>query len=115
MRDKALILLAVLAIAAGVAGYYYFDQALTIWRILGFVASLIVAFLLLITTELGRNIGAFSSKAVSEGKKVVWPARKEATQITGVVILGAILASLFIWAADSIIFKAVYDWVLGTV
>ncbi len=115
MRDKALILLAVLAVVAGVYGYYHFDQALTIWRILGFVASLIVAFLLMMPTEMGHNIAAFSGKAWSEGKKVVWPARREATQITGIVILGAILASLMIWAADSLIFKAVYDWVLGTV
>lgn len=115
MRDKALILLAVLVLIAGVFGYYYFDQLLTIWRILGFVAGLIVAFLLMMPTEMGQNMAAFSSKAVNEGKKVVWPARREATQITGIVILGAILASLMIWAADSVIFKAVYDWVLGTV
>ncbi|MFT6156505.1 MAG: preprotein translocase subunit SecE [Neolewinella sp.] len=115
MRDKALILLAVLTVMVGILGYYYFDQALTVWRILGFVVSLIVAFLLMMPTEMGRNIAAFSNKAVSEGKKVVWPARKEATQITGIVILGAMLSSLLIWAADSLIFKAVYDWVLGTV
>lgn len=115
MQDKALNLLAVLAIIAGVAGYYYFDQTLAVWRILGFVASLIAAFLLMMPTVTGRNIAAFSAKAISEGKKVVWPARREATQITGIVILGAILASLMIWAADSLIFKAVYDWVLGTV
>ncbi len=115
MRDKGLILLAVLIVLAGIAGYYYFDQMLLIWRILGVIASLAIAAFVMLQTETGQNVLGFSTKAISEGKKVVWPARREATQITGVVILGAILSGLFIWAADSIIFKAVYDWVLGTV
>ena len=47
------------------------------------------------------------------GQKVGGPARPEATQVTLIVIAGAIITSLFIWAADTIIFKVVYGLILG--
>ena len=72
-----------------------------------------VAFGVALTSETGHNIRQFALKAISEGKKVVWPARPEATQITLIVLVGAVITSLFIWMTDSILFKVIYGMILG--
>ncbi len=113
MADKLKLLVAFLIVAAGIAGFYYFDQWLQVAR----VGLILVAFALAVgvalTSQTGKEVQAFASKAISEGKKVVWPARPEALQITGIVLFGAVLTSLFIWLTDSILFKVIYGWILG--
>ncbi|MEE9447280.1 MAG: preprotein translocase subunit SecE [Arenicellales bacterium] len=114
MADKLKLLVAALIIAAGVYAYYYFDQILQIARVGIVLASVALAVFVALMSQTGKDTLAFANKAKSEATKVVWPARPEATQITLIVIAGAIIASLFIWMTDSILFKVVYDLILGT-
>ena len=48
----------------------------------------------------GREFVQFSSEAVEETKKVVWPTRKEALQTTGVVFLFVFVMAVFLWIVD---------------
>ncbi len=112
--DKLKLLIAILIVVAGVAGFYYFDEWLQLARVGLVIVALILAAVVAMTSQTGQNVKSFAMKAKSEGGKVVWPGRPEATQITMIVVAGAIIASLFIWLTDSILFKVVYDLILGT-
>ncbi len=114
MADKLKLLIAILIIVAGIFAFYYFDQWLQVARVGLVVGAIVLAALVAATSAQGKNALGFASKARSEGAKVVWPGRPEATQITGIVIAGAVIAALFIWLADTILFKVVYDLILGT-
>jgi len=113
VADKLKLLIAILIILAGVFAFYYFDQWLQVARVVLMLGSVGLAFFVASQTETGRNVISFASKAKSEGAKVVWPGRPEATQITLIVVAGAIIASLFIWLTDSILFKVIYGMILG--
>jgi preprotein translocase subunit SecE len=111
--DKLKILIAILLVSAGIYAFYYFDQWLQVARVGLLLASIAAAFAVAATSEQGKAGLKFSTKAISEGKKVVWPARPEATQITLIVIAGAIIASLFVWLTDMVLFKVIYGLILG--
>ena len=113
MADKLKLLIAILLVAAGIYAFYFFDQWLQVARVGLLLAIIAAAIAVVSTSELGKTGIKFSSKAISEGKKVVWPARPEATQITLIVLAGAIIASLFVWLADTVLFKVIYGLILG--
>ena len=114
MVDKLKLLIAILIVVAGIYAFYYFDQWLQVARVGLVIGAIVLAGFVAATSSTGKNALSFAAKAKSEGGKVVWPGRPEATQVTMMVLAGAIIASLFIWLADSILFKVVYDLILGT-
>ena len=111
--DKLKLLIAGLIVIAGIAVYYYFDEWLQLARVGVVVAAVVLAMVVAGTSETGRGFLSFASKAKSEGGKVVWPARKEATSITIYVLIMAFLIGVFIYLADLALFKVVYQWILG--
>jgi preprotein translocase subunit SecE len=52
-------------------------------------------------------------EAVRETKKVVWPTRKEATQITLIVFAFVLVMAIFLWGTDKILEFLLYDVILG--
>jgi preprotein translocase subunit SecE len=111
--DKLKLGLAIaLAVASLVAFYMLSKQgALAQWGALlaGLVASVVV-FLL---SETGKQFVAFGQDAVREVKKVVWPERKEAMQITAYVFVFVVLMALFLWLTDKTLEWVFYDLILG--
>ncbi len=77
------------------------------------VAGLAFAVLLLWTSATGREFLNFAKEAVRETKKVVWPTRKEATQITGIVFAFVLVMALFLWGTDKTLEFLLYDVILG--
>jgi preprotein translocase subunit SecE len=75
----------------------------------GLVASAAVFF----TSETGRQLIAFGRDAVREVKKVVWPERKEAMQITAYVFAFVVVMALFLWLTDKTLEWVFYDLILG--
>jgi preprotein translocase subunit SecE len=55
----------------------------------------------------------FAKESVRETKKVVWPTRKEATQITMVVFGFVLVMAIFLWGTDKILEFLMYDVILG--
>jgi len=101
-----------LVIAALVAFYLLADKGgLVQWAglIVGLVASAAVFF----TSETGRQLIAFGRDAVREVKKVVWPERKEAMQITAYVFAFVVVMALFLWLTDKTLEWVFYDLILG--
>lgn len=103
MADKIKLLVAMLLVIAGVAGYYYFADAPTVVRVLSVIAGVVLAGLVAGTSGLGRQFFGFALDARDEAKKVVWPTRKETIQMTGVVMAFVVVMALFLWAVDSIL------------
>jgi preprotein translocase subunit SecE len=101
MADKVKLAVALLLVAAGIAGYYYLADSATIIRIAPILAGLVLAAVLAWFTAPGKQFYGFSQEAVEETKKVVWPTRKETFQITGVVMLFVVVMALFLWMVDA--------------
>lgn len=113
--DKFKVLLAVVATIAGVVGFFYLKgqnkPALVAAGAL--VAGLVFAVLLLWTSATGRDFLGFAKESIRETKKVVWPTRKEATQITGIVFAFVLIMAIFLWGTDKILEFVLYDLILG--
>lgn len=103
INDKARLFIAALVIALSVVGFYYFAESSLLFRVLGIVVALIVAAGIFFTTGVGRETGGFLKAARVELNKVVWPTRKETTQMTLVIFVVVMLVALFLWAVDMLL------------
>jgi len=112
-NDKYKVILAVVAAIAGVAAFYILAGQATWIRAIALVVGLLVAVGFVATSEMGRDFVSFAKEAVRETKKVVWPTRKEAGQITAVVFGFVLVMALFLWGTDQLIGFLLYDVILG--
>ena len=101
MADKIKLLVAVLLVIAGVAGFYFFADAPTIVRVLSVLGGVVLGGVVAGMSAPGKQFFQFAGEARDEAKKVVWPTRKETMQMTGVVVLFVVVMALFLWAVDS--------------
>jgi preprotein translocase SecE subunit len=70
-------------------------------------------WVLFFTSESGKQLIAYGQDSVKEVKKVVWPTRKEATQMTLYVFAFVFVMALFLWITDKTLEWALYDLILG--
>jgi preprotein translocase subunit SecE len=101
MADKIKLLLAFLLIVAGVVGYYALGESAAVVRVLVVMLGVAAAAGVFWTAASGKQFFGFAKDSVAESKRVVWPTRRETVQTTGVVILFAVVMSLFLWAVDA--------------
>jgi preprotein translocase subunit SecE len=101
MADKIKLFVALLLVAAGIAGYYYLQDSAPALRLVSVLVGLLLASGVALTSESGKRFFAFGKDSVAEAKRVVWPTRKETLQTTAVVIAFAITMALFLWAVDA--------------
>lgn len=113
MQDKIKLSLAGLLVAAGVVGFYMIPDAQGILRVLVMLVALALAAGVVWLSQPGRDFVAYARDSVAEGRKVVWPSRKEAMQMTGIVFLFVAVLALFMWLVDSGLSWLVYDVILG--
>jgi len=114
-NDKFKVVLAAVAMIAGVVGFFYLkgQNKPALMCAGALVAGLVIALLLLWASATGRDFLNFAKEAVRETKKVVWPTRKEATQITLVVFGFVLVMALFLWGTDKLLEFLLYDVILG--
>jgi preprotein translocase subunit SecE len=111
--DKAKLAGAVLLLLGSIVVFYYLGKQ-DLWvRVLALLAMLAAAVALFFTSESGKQLVAFGRDSVREVKKVVWPTRKEATQMTGYVFAFVLVMALFLWLTDKTLEWALYDLILG--
>jgi len=101
--DKVKFAIVLLLIGGGIYGFYHFADEALIFRVVGLIAVLAVAFGLAITTEAGANGISFSRAAVIEMRKTVWPTKKETMQTTGIVMIMVVIMGLVLWLFDTIL------------
>ncbi len=111
--DKAKLAAAAALVVAALAAFYLLTKqgqvaqwgALT----LGLAAAVVVFF----TSEPGKELFAFGRDAWREVKKVVWPERKEAMQLTAYVFGFVLIMAIFLWLTDKTLEWVFYDLILG--
>ena len=99
-RDSALLISSIVAIIAGIAAFYWFDEKALALRIGMVIAGLAVGAGLLWLSSYGRDFVQFAQAARVELRKVVWPGRTETIQTTYVVFGFAIVMGLFFFVLD---------------
>jgi preprotein translocase subunit SecE len=111
--DKVKVALAIFAVIAGIVGFYFLSDKPTVVRAGALVAGLLVAIAIAWTSAPGREFLGFARESIREAKKVVWPTRKEALQITAVVFGFVLIMAIFLWGTDKILEFVLYDLILG--
>jgi preprotein translocase subunit SecE len=111
--DKAKLAAAAALLIGSLVAFYLLGQK-DMWLrvvvlLIGVAASVGVYF----SSESGRQLIAYGRESVREVKKVVWPTRKEAGQMTGYVFAFVIVMALFLWVTDKTLEWALYDLILG--
>lgn len=111
--DKAKLAGAAVLLVGSIGVFYALaDQSLWL-RVVALLVLLAAAVALFFVSENGKQLAAFGRDAVRETKKVVWPTRKEAMQMTGYVFAFVFVMALFLWITDKTLEWVLYDLILG--
>lgn len=110
--NKIKMLVALLLLIAGIAGFYLLADNPTIVRILVVLAGFAASIAVLWTTPTGQNAIGFVGDAVGEARKVVWPTRKETIQTTLIVFVLVVIMAAFLAVID-IGFAYMVQWLMG--
>jgi preprotein translocase subunit SecE len=111
--DKAKLAVAGALVIAAVVAFYMLGQQDLWLRVAALLVLMVVAVATFFTSEPGKQLIAFGQDSVREVKKVVWPTRKEALQMTGYVFAFVVVMALFLWLTDKTLEWVLYDLILG--
>jgi preprotein translocase subunit SecE len=110
--DKAKLAAAGALVVGGIAAFYVIGADLWL-RVVALLLLMAAGVVVFFTAEPGKQLIAFGRDASREVKKVVWPTRKEATQMTLYVFAFVFVMALFLWLTDALVEWVLYDLVLG--
>ena len=111
--DKAKLVASALLVVAALAGYFLLAKQGSLAQWAAFLVLLALAVVSFLVSEPGKQLIAFGRDAWREVKKVVWPTRKESTQMTAVVFGFVLIMALFLWLTDKTLEWVFYDLILG--
>lgn len=103
------------SIALVIGGFvFYFSGQQDAWILLSvLLLSLVIATVVFLTSSTGQSLIIFFKAAYTELLRVVWPSRRETTQMTIVVFVFVIIMAIFLWSVDKLIELALFDLVLN--
>ena len=111
--DKAKLAAAGILVVVAVVAFYLLGRQ-DLWvRVAALIVLIIGAAATFFTSEPGKQLIAFGQDSVREVRKVVWPTRKEALQMTGYVFAFVVVMALFLWLTDKTLEWVLYDLILG--
>jgi preprotein translocase subunit SecE len=111
--DKAKLAVAGVLVIAAVVAFYALARQDMWMRVAALIVLLIAAVATFFTSEVGKQLIAYGNDSVREVRKVVWPTRKEALQMTGYVFAFVFVMALFLWMTDKTLEWVLYDLILG--
>jgi preprotein translocase subunit SecE len=111
--DKAKLAASVLLVLGAVAAFYLLGQQGVIAQWAALIACLVFAVIIFLYSTPGQQFVAFGRDAWREVQKVVWPTRKEATQMTAYVFGFVVIMAIFLWFTDKTLEWVFYDLILG--
>jgi preprotein translocase subunit SecE len=112
-KDKYKIFLAIAIAVAGVVAFYVLAGQAKYVRLGALFGGLLLAVILVFVSETGRELISFAKESIREAKKVVWPTRKEAGQMTAVVFGFVLIMSIFLFTADKVLEYLIMNVILG--
>ena len=111
--DKAKLAGAAALLVASVVAFYLLGKQDLWLRVAALFLLLAGAAALFFVSEPGKQLIGFGRDSTREVKKVVWPTRKEAMQMTGYVFAFVFVMALYLWLTDKTLEWVLYDLVLG--
>ena len=111
--DKAKLAAAGLLVVGGVAAFYLLGKQDLWLRVIVLLVLLAAAVGAFFTSAQGRELTAFGQDAIKEMRKVVWPTRPEATQMTLYVFAFVVVMALFLWLTDKALEWVIFSLILG--
>lgn len=111
--DKAKLAAAVLLLLGALVAFYALSKQGAIAQWVALLVLLAASVGTFFTSESGKSLIAYGRDSSREVRKVVWPSRKEATQMTGYVFAFVFVMALFLWLTDKTLEWALYDLILG--
>lgn len=99
--DTVKLIAAILVLAGGVAGFYYYaEQFFLPYRVLALLAVTVVSLVIAYNTAMGKSLWIYVQDSRAELRKVVWPTRNETLQTTLVVSVVVVVVGVFLWLLD---------------
>ena len=111
--DKAKLAAALALVIGAIAAFYLLGKQGQIAQWGALIAGLVAAVVVFMVSEPGKQFVAFGRDSWREVKKVVWPTRKEAIQMTAYVFGFVVIMALFLWLTDKTLEWLFYDAILG--
>jgi preprotein translocase subunit SecE len=111
--DKAKLAAAGVLVIVAVTAFYVLGKQDMWLRVVALLVLLLAAVGAFFTSESGKQLIAFGRDSAREVRKVVWPTRKEATQMTLYVFAFVVVMALFLWLTDKTLEWVLYDLILG--
>ena len=111
--DKVKLGAAVALVLASLVGFYLLAKQGQVAQWGALIAGLVAAVAVFMLSEPGKQFVAFGRDSWREVKKVVWPARREAIQMTAYVFGFVVIMALFLWFTDKTLEWVFYDLLLG--
>jgi preprotein translocase subunit SecE len=102
-KDNALMILAIVALLAGVVGFYWYEDDALALRLAMVGGGVVIAAGLAWVSWYGREFWQFAQAARVELRKVVWPEREDTVRTTVLVFVFAALMGTFFWILDLIL------------
>ena len=112
MKINIRLSLSFLLLGGGIVGFYVLSDQPTVLRILSVLAGVGAFIAVFWTTPQGQQSIGFLQEAITEGKKVVWPTRKETIQMTLIVFVLVVIMAIFLAFID-IGFSYIINLLLG--
>ena len=101
--NTAKLVIAILLVLAGVAGFYVLSSQAAWLRWLAVVGGIVLGAVVIAFSRYGTDLKQFVALARIELRKIVWPGRQE-TGMTTLVVLGfVVIAGLFFWGIDLVL------------
>jgi preprotein translocase subunit SecE len=110
--DRIKVALAVLAVAAGIVGYYMLAQQPMVVRLASILAGVAAGVAIAWFSGPGQRFLSFGRDSWSEVRRVVWPERKETWMVTLYVFVFVVVMALFLWLVDKMLEWVLYDLIL---
>jgi preprotein translocase subunit SecE len=106
--DTVKLILALLLVIGSLVVYYYFAQESQLYRVLGVVATCLLAIGIISTTQRGKTLLGFFADVRSELRKVVWPTKPETMQTTLIVLVMVFIVGIILWLFDMFFFWGIH-------
>jgi preprotein translocase subunit SecE len=110
--DKAKLGVSAILLVAGLVAFYALAKQGVYMQWAALIGLLAAAAGVFFMSETGKGLIAYGQESWRELRKVVWPTRKEAGQMTGYVAAFVVVMALFLWLTDKTLEWVLYDLVL---
>jgi len=101
--DKVKLAIAIVLVAAGVAGFYVLADKATWIRWLAVAGGIALALGVIAMSKYGSDLKRFMADSRIELRKIVWPNRHETGMTTLVVFVFLLIAGVFFWGLDLVL------------